>query len=85
MCVKRNEDSLVRSKLVSHSDNVHVVLWGMRRKVVFAIGTFKTKKGKRWPVIRTIHRHVTNGRSRFANFSGACFKELLELLDKHPE
>ena len=48
-------------------------------------GTFKTKKGKRWPVIRAIHRHVTNGRSRFANFSGACFKELLELLDKHPE
>ena len=50
-------------------------------------GTFvpKRKPTKRWPIIRAIHRHLTNGRSRFKNYTSTCFKELLDLLEKHPE
>ena len=44
----------------------------LARKVMIYLfyGTFvpRKKPGKRWPVIRAIHRHLTNGRSRFKNF-----------------
>ena len=39
---------------------------------------------KKWPLVRYIHRLVTNGRHRFAATTSLHFDDLFRLLDKHP-
>ena len=46
---------------------------------------FDGPRGKKWPVIRYVHRMVTNGRHRFAATSTKHFDELFALLDRQPD
>lgn len=41
-------------------------------------------RGKKWPVVRYIHRLVTNGRHRFASTTSLHFGELFKLMEAHP-
>lgn len=58
----------------------------MARQVMIYIfyAHFKGPTGKQWPVIRAIHRMVTNGRHRFAATTLSHFDEFFNLLDREP-
>jgi len=45
---------------------------------------FDGPRGRKWPVIRAIHRMVTNGRHRFAATSTKHFWEFFKFLDTNP-
>ena len=56
-----------------------------RRVLVYIFfGLYDGPRQRKWPMIRVIHRLVTNGRHRFAAKCEEHFGELFKLLDKEP-
>jgi hypothetical protein len=48
-------------------------------------GSFTASGGRKWPVIRAIHRLVTNGRHRFRATTEKHFTSFFKLLERQPE